>query len=108
MATILLSTVSIMLLLCECSSLLHPFTRSTSLQSGRAFQIGMCCHVTQTQQLPRPSSNSIGGLVVKLAVAMRFSISDDSASPGFDSRPMHRWLSMSIYFASWLPIMSFL
>jgi hypothetical protein len=36
------------------------------------------------------SINSIGGLVVKLAVAIRdLPISDDSASPGFDSRPMH-------------------
>ena len=34
-------------------------------------------------------STSIGGLVVKLAVAMRDNISNDSASPGFDSRPMH-------------------
>ena len=38
--------------------------------------------------LARPSSSSIGGLVVKLAVAIRDLISDDSASPGFDSRPM--------------------
>ena len=34
---------------------------------------------------------SIGGLVVKLAVAIRDIISDDSASPGFDSRPMHNY-----------------
>jgi hypothetical protein len=33
-------------------------------------------------------STSIGGLVVKLAVAIRDIISYDSASPGFDSRPM--------------------
>ena len=34
--------------------------------------------------------SSIGGLVVKLAVAIRdLPTSDDSASPGFDSRPMH-------------------
>jgi hypothetical protein len=35
------------------------------------------------------SSHRIGGLVVKLAVAIRDRISNDSASPGFDSRPMH-------------------
>ena len=33
-------------------------------------------------------SSSIGGLVVKLAVAIRDLISYNSASPGFDSRPM--------------------
>ena len=37
-------------------------------------------------------SSSIGGLVVKLAVAIRDLISFDSASPGFDSRPMHECL----------------
>ena len=39
--------------------------------------------------IAQPSSSSIGGLVVKLAVAIRDLISYDSASPGFDSRPMH-------------------
>jgi hypothetical protein len=36
--------------------------------------------------------NSIGGLVVKLAVAISkdLRIQEMSASPGFDSRPMHR------------------
>ena len=34
-------------------------------------------------------SSSIGGLVVKLAVAIRDQRSQMSASPGFDSRPMH-------------------
>jgi hypothetical protein len=36
-----------------------------------------------------PFLHRIGGLVVKLAVAMRDSRSQMSASPGFDSRPMH-------------------
>jgi hypothetical protein len=43
-----------------------------------------------TNQTSPRSQTSIGGLVVKLAVAIRsLQTSDDSASPGFDSRPMH-------------------
>ena len=43
-------------------------------------------------------STSIGGLVVKLAVAIRgLPTSDNSASPGFDSRPMHVFLTTIVY-----------
>jgi hypothetical protein len=54
---------------------------STSLQLGS---------YSRAMLLTHQQNDSIGGLVVKLAVAIRdLQISDDSASPGFDSRPMH-------------------
>lgn len=64
-------------------SLLPLFSGSSRPSTSPQFQIKI------TQLAIDDNMNSIGGLVVKLAVAMRDFISNDSASPGFDSRPMH-------------------
>jgi hypothetical protein len=56
------------------------------------------CQSCDINSTANPPSSSIGGLVVKLAVAIRdHQISYDSASPGFDSRPMHHTQLLRAY-----------
>ena len=68
----------------------YPTTRfllPTSFESRLMAMDNFIWKVIYIQFLAFPTS--IGGLVVKLAVAIGDINSYDSASPGFDSRPMH-------------------